>query len=295
MSEETKEVLEEQGGDNPLMSALDEFNARGTEEGSPVGEAETLSTAQPLPEEQESESAIKSVENWLIDNKFKDDDDGKQALAKAYRELQSKGDKDRNITSAEMEKLEKLKKLDGFLKENPGAVKALRGYVDKQEQAEAGPPPKPEDYSMLDEENEESLSAKWRAEYDQWLINQGAQKAIGYVDNLKAQIQANREAEAQRDKLVKIGLSKEQIDDFYKFMKEPKNVTAEHMVEVWKNSRGLVTQGSSDKVPKEAPTTPKQNIVSGASVTGSNPVATTEEKQVEQFWDGIMKHSNKLP
>ena len=78
-------------------------------------------------------------------------------------------------------------------------------------------------------------------------------------------------------------------------MKEPKNVTAEHLVEVWKNSRGLVTQGSSDKVPKEAPTTPKQNIVSGASVTGSNPVATTEEKEVEQFWDGIMKHSNKLP
>lgn len=289
--DEKKEVLEE-GGDNLLMSALNEFNSQGNSEGSPVGETETLSTAEPQPEVQESNSEIGSVEKWLIDNKFKDDNDGKQALAKAYRELQSKADKDKNSYVAESEKLEKLKQLDTFLKDNPGAVKALKGYVDKKEQDVTGPPQKPEDYSILEEGDAESASAKWREEYDQWLINQGAQKAIKYVDDIKGQMAKNRQAQAEKEKLLKMGLTDEQIQDFYDFVRNPENVTPENLVNVWKSNKGLVSKGV--QVPEQGDTQPKQKITSGASVAGATPTTSTADKERESFWTGIMKHSNKM-
>ena len=278
---DTKQEVPEQSGEDNLFNALNEFNEQGSS-----GEAQTTQ-----PEAQESNNEVGNVENWLIDNKFKNDEEGRNALVKSYRELQSKADKERNSFKSESEKLEKLKKLDGFLKENPGAVKALKGYVTKKEQDAVGPPPKPDDYSMMDEGDMGTSSAKWREEYDQWLINQGAQKAIKYVDSLKGQMQKNRQAQAEKEKLLKMGLTDEQISDFYTFVRNPENVTPENLVKVWQSNSNT---SAGVQVPQEE-TQPKQKTVSGASVTGATPTQSSQDKERENFWTGIMKHSNKLP
>ena len=280
MSEKKQEVLEESGEDN-LFDTLKEFNERGSSD-----EAQATQ-----PETQESSNEVESVENWLIDNKFKNDEEGRNALVKSYRELQSKADKERNSYKSESEKLEKLKKLDGFLKENPGAVKALKGYVTKKEQDAVGPPPKPDDYNIMEEGDMDTSSSKWREEYDQWLINQGAQKAIKYVDDLKGQMQKNRQAQTEKEKLLKMGLTEEQISDFYTFVRNPENVTPENLVKVWQSNNKA---SSGVQVPQEE-TQPTQKTVAGASVTGATPTTSSADKERENFWTGIMKHSNKLP
>ena len=95
-------------------------------------------------------------EAWLIKDKFRNDDNGRDALTKAYRELQSEKDKISGEIKKQATELQPLRQMDEFLKENPKIVEKLAAEVER-EQKGLQSPPKPEDYDVYDESVDELL------------------------------------------------------------------------------------------------------------------------------------------
>ena len=105
MTNEDQKTQNEEMNEDNLMNELDEFNSGS----SPDVEQEQLAEEQQVEnsteEVQENQSVEKvdkeepesesKVEQWLIENKFANDEEGKQALADAYKQLQSKSDKEK--------------------------------------------------------------------------------------------------------------------------------------------------------------------------------------------------------
>ena len=110
-NEDQKNQNEKMNEDN-LMAELDEFNSGSSQEAEEQPVEEQQADSQKAEEVQENQSDEKSdkeipeeknteIEQWLIKNKFADDEEGKQKLVDAYRQLQSKSDKERNEWGSE--------------------------------------------------------------------------------------------------------------------------------------------------------------------------------------------------
>jgi len=293
MTNEDQNNQEEVMSEDNLLAELDEFNSGSSSE-SEVEEPQKEEVLETKPDEKndnEEPNEQSKVEQWLIENKFANDEEGVQKLADAYKQLQSKSDKDKNEWNAEKSKYEKLAQLDEFLSSNPDVVQKLTESVQEKQKDMNAPPVKPEDYDILDESIENSSSAKWRAEHDQWLIGQGATQAMLEVEKLKAELNQSQAFEAETAELQKMGLSDTEIVDYRQFMADPSNVSQENLVEIWKT---LSNKGNNSKpeVAQQAPKVKnKQN--SAASVSGNAPQAIEpEEKAVDDFWKGIMEFNN---
>ena len=293
MTNEDQNNQEEVMSEDNLLAELDEFNSGSSSE-SEVEEPQKEEVLETKPDENndnEEPNEQSKVEQWLIENKFANDEEGVQKLADAYKQLQSKSDKDKNEWNAEKSKYEKLAQLDEFLSSNPDVVQKLTESVQEKQKDMNAPPVKPEDYDILDESIENSSSAKWRAEHDQWLISQGATQAMLEVEKLKAELNQSQAFEAETAELQKMGLSDTEIVDYRQFMADPSNVSQENLVEIWKalSKKG---KNSQPKTSEQAPKVKnKQN--SAASVSGNAPQAIEpEEKAKDEFWEGIMKFNN---
>mgnify|MGYP003636416716 FL=1 len=167
--------------DDNLMGMLNTFNEPSSSEEVNVEneiESETEEAIELSEEEitQKEEEAVEEVKKWLIDNKFEDTEEGRDKLADAYKNIQSAKDKAEGELREKSSKYEKLEVIDSWLQKNPHIVEKLQDEANKQEAG--GPPQKPEDYEILEEASDGSSSQVWRQEYDQWLIDQGAQKAM---------------------------------------------------------------------------------------------------------------------
>ena len=300
-NEDQKNQNEEMNEDN-LMPELDEFNSGSSQEAEEQPVEEQQADSQKAEKVQESQSDEKSdkvqpenneseIEQWLIENKFKNDEEGKQKLAEAYKQLQSKTDKERNEWSGEKDKYAKLAQLDDFLSTNPDVVQKLTESVQEKQKDVNAPPVKPDDYDVLDESIENSSSAKWRAEQDQWLIRQGATQAMMEVEKLKSELSESQAFDAETAELQKMGLSDTEVVEYRQFMADPNNVSQENLVQIWKtlsNKGNSPQQKSTGQAPKVKN---KQN--SAAAVSGNAPQAIEpEEKAVDDFWKGIMEFNN---
>jgi hypothetical protein len=299
-NEDQKNQNEEMNEDN-LMAELDEFNEGSSpeaEQEQPVETQQASSEAEQVQEEQSDEKTDKEepeneskVEQWLIENKFTDDEEGKKKLADAYKQLQSKSDKERNEWSGEKQKYEKLAQLDDFLVNNPDVVQKLTESVQEKQKDLNAPPVKPDDYDILDESIDNSSSAIWREKHDKWLISQGATQAMVEVEKLKSELSEAQAFDAETEELQKMGLSDTEVVEYRQFMADPNNVSQENLVQIWKtlsNKGNNPQKGSSQQTPKVRN---KQN--SAAAVTGNAPQAIEpEEKTVDDFWKGIMEFNN---
>jgi hypothetical protein len=298
-NEDQKNQNEPMSEDN-LLNELDAFNTGSLPEAEEKVESETQ-PVEVAKEPQETQSDEKNdkeepkaesqVEQWLIENKFKNDAEGQQKLAEAYKQLQSKSDKERNEWSSQKDKFEKLEQLDGFLASNPDVVQKLTESVQEKQQDLNAPPPKPEDYDVLDESIDNSSSAQWRKAQDEWLIRQGAVQAMQEVEKLKSQLSESKAFDAETEKLQGMGLSDTDIVEYRQFMQDPNNVSEENLVQIWRT----LSQKGNNPQPTNVETAPKvknkQN--SAAAVSGSAPSAIEpEEKAVDDFWKGIMAHNN---
>ena len=292
MSDDQKQQVEEKSEDNlNMIDVLDDFNKGSSEEPdnqevqTDVKEVQTDdSNVETQPEEAVEET--KNNVQWLIDNKFKDDGEGREKLAKSYRELQSKYDKDVNRSKEEQEKFERLEKLDGFLQKNPEVVKTMKEKVDSISNTESGPPKKPKDYDILDESIEETSSSKWRLEYDNWLITQGKKAAKEELSNYKAELETAKQQANEVAELKKMGLSDEEIPDYYNFVTSDANLTTENLVKIYRYLKVEEDNTSSGTSKQSVPT----KRTSAVAATGSTPPAKNSDKKVvEEFWDGIMK------
>ena len=293
MTNEDQNNQEEVMSEDNLLAELDEFNSGSSPEPEveEPQEEEVLETQPDENNDNEEPNEQSQVEQWLIENKFANDEEGVQKLADAYKQLQSKSDKDRNEWANEKSKYEKLAQLDEFLSNNPDVVQKLTESVQEKQKDMNAPPVKPDDYDILDESIENSSSAKWRAEHDKWLISQGATQAMLEVEKLKSELSQSQAFDAETIELQKMGLSDTDIVEYRQFMADPNNVSQENLVEIWKT---LSKKGNNSKpeVAQQAPKVKnKQN--SAASVSGNAPQAIEpEEKAVDDFWKGIMEFNN---
>ena len=280
MADDQKQQEETKSEDNlNMIDVLDDFNQGSSEETQAEG-----SNVETQPEE--AIDNTKEDVQWLIDNKFKNDDEGRENLAKSYRELQSKYDKDSNRSKEDQEKFDRLEKLDGFLQENPEVVKTMKEKVDTIAKAESGPPKKPEDYDILDESIDDTSSATWRGEYDNWLITQGQKAAKEELNAYRAELDAAKQQAKEVAELKKMGLSDEEIPDYYNFVTADANLTTENLVKIYRYLKVDESTASSGTTQQPVPT----KRTSAAAATGSTPPAkNSDKKEVEQFWDGIMK------
>lgn len=294
---------EQEMSEDNLLNELDSFNNGSLQEvdkeesnaDSAELQEKAPEQAQDIQEKTESKQSeseeVAEIEQWLIENKFKDDEDGRSKLAEAYKQLQSKTDKERNEFSQKEEKYSKLAQLDEFLSNNPDVVQKLTQEVQIKKEESNLPPKKPEDYDILDESIENSSSAQWRQQYDQWLIRQGSAQAIGEIEKLKSELSESQAFEMETLELQKMGLSDTDIVEYRQFMADPNNVTQENLVNIWKM---IAKNGkSSNSIQKEKEPQPKNKQNSPASVSGSVPSAVEpEKKDLDAFWDGIMEFNN---
>ena len=208
----TEKTLEtkESASDN-LLNDLASFN-QGSVESEEAVEAN---------EEVKEETAVEQEESekWIIENKFADTEEGREKLANAYKELQSKSDKDMNQFKSKMKEYEQFEQLDEILTNNPSVVEAMQNEL-KRLANKGDSPEKPEDYDILDETVEGTSSYKWRQDYDKHLVEMGKSAAKAEVDNLRAEMQQKEATQKRVAKLTSMGLSGDEIKEYYSFMTE---------------------------------------------------------------------------
>ena len=283
MTETNDQTTNQETTDNPehvdVLGDLNEFNVKGSEESQEEVNEESLQET-----EQTQEEKVAEARKWLIENKFEDTEEGREKLAKSYRELQSKHDKEKPG-----EEVEKLKKLDAFLKENPNVVNAMKSEIDKMQNNLDGPPEKPEDYDSYDEDTPGTTSYEWRQDYNQYLIDQGRNAAKSEVDTLRQEMNIERQQKDRMLKLKSMGMSDDEIKEYDDFMSDDKRVTEENLVEVF---RFLKAKESGETVNPELTQPAQQKRTSAAAVSGTTPPqGKSQEKEKDDFFKGLMKFS----
>ena len=278
MIEKNDQEQNQEQTDNPevvdVLSDLDDFNTKGSEDVQEDVNEESLKETEENKTEDISESR-----KWLIEDKFEDSEEGRTKLAKSYRELQSKHDKEKPG-----EEVEKLKKLDAFLKDNPNVVDAMKGEISKMQQNLDGPPPKPEEYDSYDEDTEGTPSYKWRQDYNQYLVEQGRTAAKTEVDSLRSEMQQERLDKDRMLKLKSLGMNDNEIKEYDDFMSDDSRVTEENLVEIF---RFLKAKETGEPV-KPA----QQKRTSAAAVSGATPPqGKSTDKEKDEFFKGLMKFS----
>ena len=284
--------------DDNLMGMLNTFNEPSSSEEVNVEneiESETEEAIELSEEEitQKEEEAVEEVKKWLIDNKFEDTEEGRDKLADAYKNIQSAKDKAEGELREKSSKYEKLEVIDSWLQKNPHIVEKLQDEANKQEAG--GPPQKPEDYEILEEASDGSSSQVWRQEYDQWLIDQGAQKAMKQFEGVRQQESQVKARQAEINELKSLGMTEEEIQSYYGFMKSPENVTTSNMVKVWKvlnEKQESVNPPSEKEKAGQSKVLEMEKVQSGASVEGKpTPVKKPAEKELDDFMKGILQFS----
>ena len=288
MSDDQTQQVEETNEDNlNVVDVLQDFNtARGSSE-EPATEEVQLEESNV----EAKEEKVVDSKSWLIENKFEDTDEGRSNLAKSYRELQSKIDKDKVEIDKKASDLERLEKLDALLKENPNVVTAMKDALNEEQEQVDGPPQKPESYDILDESIDGTESNAWRQQYDEWLISQGRKQAVEEVNNFKQEIALKESQMKELAELQAMGMSDEEIVDYKNFISSDQNLTNETLVQVYRFLKGNKAKTNTE-TKVEQPIVEKRTTA--AATTGSIPPAKkTAEKEKDEFFDSLMQFSRQ--
>tara|TARA_R100001594_G_scaffold39300_1_gene70812 strand:- start:10757 stop:11584 length:828 start_codon:yes stop_codon:yes gene_type:complete len=263
VSEDNLEVVD-------VLNDLSDFNTGSSAQPEQANEPEA---------EQQTETENKSDDEWLIKDKFKNNAEGREKLAKSYREIQSMSDKN-------SDKYKKLEKLDKFLAENPNVVAAMQNELDGMKQAQSGPPEKPDNYDIFDETREGTVSYEWRQKYDKYLVDQGKSAAQAEVQQLRNELNQEKATKDRASKLQAMGMSEADIKEYDNFINNPDKLTEDTLVDVWRYLNG--------KTPLQGNNNQNQGTrrTSAAASSGSAPSpASPQDKDADSFFKGIMKHS----
>lgn len=285
-AESTEQVKETKAPkDDNLVDVLQDFN---------TGKSSSKEEESVKVQESNKEESTEKSDDWLINNKFKNDEEGVKKLATAYKELQGASQKKANEYESRLSRVKDLEQLDKLLKANPSVVSAIEKELQNMNKKATEPPKKPDDYDILDETVDGTSSNKWRKQYDAYLVDSGKVAAKQEVNALRNEM-AKKEAMANRvNKLKDLGLSGDDINSYFKFMTEKKNLTDENFVPIWQHLSGKKNfSTSSQNVSENTIQEPKR--VSAAAVEGSVPeTIKSDDKVRDEFWGGIMKSARKL-
>tara|TARA_R110002020_G_C16282995_1_gene771936 strand:+ start:1498 stop:2412 length:915 start_codon:yes stop_codon:yes gene_type:complete len=297
MATEQEQLKDQPAGDNRggdfMMNTLNEFN-KGPHDGSPDQESQA-EEQKTVDESVETQPQItpQEKEGWLIENKFRNDDEGRSKLAESYRSLQGEKDKLTNEYQEKDEKYKQLDQLDSYLRANPEVVADLRGNIEEKSN-QYKPPVKPDEYDPYEESVEGSESFKYRQAYDKYLVQQGANEARKELDGFRQEMQAKEAVEAEQQVLKNLGLEDSEIQEYRDFINDPNVVTPENLVNIWR----MMSQQKDNRntAPGKSPETQSEGSsgrTSLASVSGVTPSPLkSSTKEANEFMDDIMQFSN---
>ena len=288
--ESTQPAGDNRGGDF-MMNTLDEFN-KGPSEGSPDENQADSGNAVEDSAEAQPQMSPQEKEGWLIENKFRDDAEGRDKLANSYRSLQGEKDKLSNEYSEKEEKYRQLDQLDTFLRANPEVVENLRGNIEEKVN-QSKPPVKPDDYDPYEESIEGSDSFKYRQAYDKYLVKQGSNEARKELDGFRQEMQAKEAVEAEQQVLHNLGLNDSDIQEYRDFINDPNVVTPENLVNIWRMMSQQKSGNTATGNPPQTQSEGSPGRTSLASVSGVTPSPLkSSTKEANEFMEGIMQFSN---
>ena len=297
---EEQESKDNQDQEFDLHDELVEFNSpeeqedqkedEGSKETVVAEKAESKGVQNKEEDKIETKTDEESSDKWLIDGKFRNDDEGREKLAKSYKEMQSMYDKSRQSA-------EEGQKLTEFLRANPEAVEAMQNVVEKK-QSDSSPPEMPEDFDSLDIYAEGTTSNDWYKEQREYERKQIIGEVVNAVQGeLGARDNKQHEAQEESEYLDYLKndekLNDDQIKEYLEFMTNDENVTTKNMVKVWRILSGQqMENGISDNLPPSR-ADEKRQVPSAAAISGSAPPKPTAQKVQDQWIDGLMEFSKK--
>ena len=288
---EQVEDTQEDGNFN-LVDELVSFNKgeESPEEGAVTNEAESDNNEKV----EESESQQESTEQWLIDNKFKDNDDGRQKLADSYKSLQSEYDKMRNSPELPQDAQDAIKFAE-WVANNDDARTALEGLVNSPEQSIVEIP---EDFDQLDIYTEGTSSNDW---YKATQNQQRTEMKDQILSEVKSEFQqrdnkVQEEAEARNMYAylqAEHNMDEAEVTDYLSFIKEEDNFSPQNLVSMYRTSKG--TQPRTKTTTKHSESNPsRKELPAGVNAAvggGSNPPASNNP--VDDLMKSLMGNSKR--
>lgn len=240
-----------------------------------------------------------SVEQWLIDNKFKDDDEGKHKLADSYKNLQSEYDKLKNTSTVTDEAQEAIE-FATWVANNEEAREALTKVANKTVDS---PVEVPDDFDQLELYTEGTSSNDW------WKAVQAKERERirnEVVADVKGEFQKRDDAEreeAEARQMFKYlsdeqGLSQDEISEYMDFIGKEDSYTPDNLVKLYKMSKGetpqpkTTTKGSESKAKTKSKTKVVPPVTGAAVFGGGNPSATPTEA-VDELMESLMNNSKR--
>ena len=234
---------------------------------------------------------------WLIDKKFKDDEEGRAAMVKAYEGIQSRAQKAEDKVK-EIEKsvtaLEPIKKLNDFILKDKQTMQFLKMRKDQIDAGTKGDgltePQMPADYELLDIRTPGTSSFKYEQdvkEYEKEVLKQSMQKEFNVeIGKIKTSIADNLKTSQSTEDLHKalkgFGYSDKDIEAYEEFYSDPKNATIENTVDFHR----LKTQELIAISPK---TLQEKGFPLSSIVPGAKDLVTEPDPEAKKEMDKLMK------
>lgn len=238
-----------------------------------------------------------SEDKYLIDGKFKDDEEGRAALAKAYGEVQGRAQKAEDGLKTANETIEGQKDavtLKEFVSKDEQIVQFLKMRKEQKNGGDLKTPVLPENFDPLDIGTPGTPSddfMKAQRKYDNAVLEQSLQKdfdeKLAKVTDSISDTHKNTQAKEDLHKeLKKLGYDEDEIVKYEAFFADKKNATIENTDKIYRLLTGKDV-AISPKILQEKGF-PLSGIIPGATdlVEKSNPEAEKEKKK-------LMKYSNK--
>ncbi len=293
--DEQVEQSQDDSGNFNLEDELMSFNKgespEGTEEEVEVVESDKQEVAETKQEEVNQES----VEKWLIDNKFKDTEEGREKLAESYKHIQSEYDKLKNTPQYD-EKAKEAIAFTEWVANNEEARNAINSLADKSnKQLEV-----PEDFDPLEMYTEGTSSNEW------WKANQEAERSKlrnelstqvrGEFEKRDSAVQEKKDAEEMMRYLKEDqNMSEEDVAGYLEFVGDENSYSPDNLVKLYKMSKGDTVQPNDNKPENPESLTQKTKAipenVNAAVSTGVNPPA--ENNPVDSLMDSLLSNSKR--
>ena len=275
---------------------VEEDSEGSKEEAVEVEKAESNDVQSKKEDEKQTEPEAKPDESWLIDGKFRDDNEGRADLAKSYKEMQSMHDKTRNDFEEAKVKVAEGEKLAQFFRDNPDAVEAMQGVISKKTSA-TEPPPMPEDFDSMDIYAEGTPTNEWYNANREFERKQIIGEVVGAVRGELGARDAKTQEEQDHAEYINFlrtdeNMSDNQIEDYLAFMTNDDNVTTKNMVKVWKVLSGQEMEiGASNENPLPRISAEKRKVPSAAAISGTTPPNPTSSQEQKEWEDNLMQFS----
>jgi len=292
--DEQVEQNQDDSGNFDLTEELISFNKgespEGTEDNVDVVESDKQEVVEA------KEVSKEAVEEWLIDNKFKDTEEGREKLADSYKSLQGEYDKLKNSPEEDGRAKEAIAFAE-WVANNDEAREAINAISNKESNPELEVP---EDFDPLEMYTEGTSSNEW------WKSSQDAERSklrqeittqvSGEFDKRDNKVKEQEEATSMMRYLSEEqNLSEPEIADYLEFVANEDSYSPDNLVQLFRMSKGDTVQPKNNKLvnPESQTQRPKdipQNVNAAVS-TGVNPPAETNP--VDSLMDSLMSNSKR--